>query len=66
MNGFEPGSFGCHEVLHMSDFLARSIEEELFLHPSIKDNKEWAKLARKAMKNLHKLYQAIGEEHFDE
>ena len=60
---FEPGTYGCHEALHMSNFFANAVGEELVEHPAIKQNPEWLKLATEAAKNLADLYQAIGKEH---
>lgn len=63
INGHEPGSFGCHEVLHMASFLQMSVYHELIVHPAIKNNKEWLKLAHKAQGALADLYNAIGLKH---
>lgn len=60
---FEPGSFGCHEALHMASFLANSVEDELTIHPTITANKEWLRLANVALNALSDLYQAIGAAH---
>lgn len=60
---YEPGSFGCHEALHMTSFLIDSVDEELVEHPSIKANEEWTRLATVALDALNDLYQAIGQKH---
>lgn len=60
---YAPGSFGCHEVLHMTSFFIDSIDEELVEHPSIKANEEWLRLAASALETLHDLYSAIGRQH---
>lgn len=60
---FEPGSFGCHEVLHMSLYLAEQVEGQLCDHPAIAGKPEWKKLADKAADSLQELYQALGREH---
>jgi len=61
--GFEPGSMGCHEALHMASYFAGAVDEELCEHPAIKGNKEWRKLAIKAVDALGDLYNAIGRDH---
>lgn len=60
---YEPGSFGCHEALHMAFYLAGQVETQLCDHPAIQLNAEWKKLADEASARLHALYQAIGQEH---
>lgn len=60
---FAPGSFGCHEALHMAAFLMTAVANELSGHDAIKQNAKWLKLADKAHDALFDLYQAIGKEH---
>lgn len=60
---YKPGSFGCHEVLHMTAFLSAAIDDNLMQHTAIKLNPKWWKLASEAHSKLFDLYQAIGEEH---
>lgn len=60
---FKPGSFGCHEALHMASFFAGVVDEELCEHPAIKAREEWSELAHKAATALADLYQAIGRDH---
>lgn len=59
----ETDDYGRHEVMHMSLFLAESIESALLKHTQIKNNPEWLQLAEKAHRNLFDLYQSIGAEH---
>jgi hypothetical protein len=61
--GFEPGTFGCHEALHMASFFAGAVDEELCDHPAIEQNPEWLKLARTAATALAELHQKIGAAH---
>ena len=61
---FKPGSFGCHEALHMASFLCEAVNTELLNHSSVKANRKWKVLAKKAVDSLADLYQAIGAEHF--
>lgn len=58
-----PGSFGCHEVLHMASFLCASVDEQLCEHAAIKANPEWVALADRARDALLDLYQSIGAKH---
>ena len=55
--------FGRHEVLHMTNFLARAVEEEILDHEQINSRPEWKALATTACDALNDLYQAIGVEH---
>lgn len=62
---FAPGSFGCHEALHMASVLRGMVEEHLCQHPAIEANKEWSDMAGKACRTLFDLYQAIGQVHME-
>lgn len=63
-DGFKPGTWGCHEALHMAQYLEHQVDEELIKHPAIVDNPEWRRLARAASDALAELYQSIGSKHF--
>lgn len=60
-----PGSFYCHEALHMTSFLCSSIDTELCGHPAIAANPEWHRMAMSAHQKLADLYQMIGCAHHD-
>ena len=60
---YVPGTFGCHEALHMASFLAEAVEKELCEHKAIWNNVEWKSLADAAARNLADLYQSIGAAH---
>ncbi|MBF0337739.1 MAG: hypothetical protein HQL05_07885 [Nitrospirae bacterium] len=62
---YQPGSFGCHELLDRTAFVANIIEDYVLNHPSCMLNKQWYGLAERAVAALHELYQRIGEEHLD-
>lgn len=62
-SGYAPGSFGCHEALHMASVLMMTVDRELCEHPAVQQNKEWAALADKARQALYELYQKIGARH---
>ena len=60
---FDPGTFGCHEALHMAHVLAELVETRLCEHPAIQANPGWQNKAAAAAQALQQLYQAIGEVH---
>lgn len=60
---FKPGSFGCHEAMHMALFLADAVDDQLVDHPSIKMNHRWLSMAERAREVLLDLYQAVGGAH---
>lgn len=60
---FAPGSFGCHEALHLASVFRDMVEEHLVDHPAVQAKPEWKALAEQAMSALFDLYQAIGREH---
>lgn len=53
-------AFGRHEVLHMSLFLAETVERQLLEHPQVAQHPEWRALAEVAADALQTLYQRIG------
>ncbi|MBB4287863.1 hypothetical protein [Roseospira goensis] len=62
---FQPGSYGCHEALHMASFLMESVDGSVLEHPAVVLNPEWFALAAQAHDALFALYQAIGAAHLD-
>lgn len=58
-----PGSFGCHEALHMASFLCAAVDEQLCEHEAVKANPEWLAMAEVAREALMDLYQMIGAKH---
>lgn len=62
---FGPGSFGCHEVMHVADILARLVDGQLCNHSAILRDPRWFKLACEARDSLARLYQEIGAIHLD-
>jgi hypothetical protein len=54
-----------HEALHMTSFLAGSVDIELVEHPAIAARPEWLALAETAAKALADLYQTIGAFPYD-
>ncbi len=60
---FVPGTFGCHEALHMASVLAEMVDERLCEHPAIQLQPEWRAKADAAATALFDLYQMIGAKH---
>jgi hypothetical protein len=63
---YEPGSFGCHELLDRTALAADIVERYVRTHPACILNKEWFGLAEQALAALHELYQRIGAAHLDD
>lgn len=63
---FAPGTFGCHEALHMASVFADLIGRRLCEHTAIKLNPEWKRLADTAADALADLYQSIGAAHLSD
>jgi hypothetical protein len=63
---YEPGSFGCHELLDRTALAADLVERYVRTHPACIQNQEWFALAEQAMMALQKLYQRIGAAHLDD
>lgn len=61
---FRPGSYGCHEVMHMASYFANEMGL-LSEHMAITQNKEWNDLANAAAENAFALYQAMAAVHLD-
>lgn len=62
-SSIEPGSFACHEALHMAGFLCDAVSDQLCSHPAIAANPEWLDLAQSAETTLAALYQKIAKVH---
>lgn len=60
---YQPGSFGCHELLDRTHLTATIVEHYVLEHPSCVQNKDWYALAEQAVTALNELYQRIGAEH---
>ncbi|MGP0066689.1 MAG: hypothetical protein ACLQGP_24250 [Isosphaeraceae bacterium] len=60
---FQPGSFGCHELLDRTFLLADQIEKIILAHPSCFRDPQWYALASRAAESLHELYKRVGSEH---
>jgi hypothetical protein len=62
---FGPGSFGCHEAMHVADILAGLVHNQLCNHSAVLLDPRWFRLAAEARDSLARLYQEIGEVHLD-
>jgi hypothetical protein len=60
---YAPGSFGCHEALHVASVAHDFVDRNLCEHPAIQQNPEWAAQAGYAAQALFDLYQMIGAKH---
>jgi len=60
---FQPGSFGCHELLDRTFLLADLLEKSILTHPSCIRDPEWYALASRAVESLSELYQRVGADH---
>lgn len=62
---YEPGSYGCHEALHMAAAVSSMIDRELLEHPAIAMNADWFHKVHAASRAVADLYQAIGVVHVE-
>ena len=63
LKDFTPGTFGCHEALHMAAYLLNNVTEELCNHPAVIQDSDFFKLASEAESALGKLYTEIKKVH---
>jgi hypothetical protein len=60
---YQPGTFGCHELLDRTSLLADQLEKSVLTHPACIRDPEWYALASRAAESLRELYQRVGSEH---
>lgn len=60
---YGPGSYGCHEALHMASVILGILDRELVGHPTILTNREWYADARRIQDELYQLYQKLAAVH---
>lgn len=60
---FQPGTFGCHELLDRTSLAAHLLDESILSHPTCLLHEDWFALAKRASSALNELYQKIGEAH---
>lgn len=54
----------AHEVITMTDFPVRAIDEELVKHVVVRDRPEWVAMCEEAKEPLRRLHTAIARENF--
>jgi hypothetical protein len=59
-DNYRPGSFDCHEALHLAYVFADVVDRHLCEHPAIVRNPQWQKVANDAAAALAVLHQLIG------
>lgn len=63
---YQPGSFGCHELLDRVNLVGDLVEGQVLGHPACVLHAEWHQLAARAVEALRELYQRVGEAHLSE
>jgi len=63
LKDFTPGTFGCHEAMHMTAFLLNNVTEELCNHPTVLQDQKLFRLAHEAESALGSLYTEIKKRH---
>jgi hypothetical protein len=63
---FQPGSFGCHELLDRTALVSDLLQRYVLTHPACAINPNWYALADQAATALCELYQQIGAAHLGE
>ncbi|HUY31993.1 MAG TPA: hypothetical protein VMV69_04370 [Pirellulales bacterium] len=63
MEGYRPGSAGCHELLDRAALVADMLQQYILAHPACVARPEWYRLAEQATAALLDLYQQVGAEH---
>ena len=63
---FQPGSFGCHELLDRTALVSDLLQRYVLAHPACALNPDWYALANQAAAVLCELYQRIGAAHMNE
>lgn len=62
---YQPGSFGCHELLDRTAQVMDSVDRFVLSHPTCVANPEWFSLAERGFSALFELYQKVGAAHLD-
>ena len=60
---FGPGSFGCHEALHVTQVVVDMIDRELLSHSAVLLNPLWYGKVREAQALLRTAYNAVADNH---
>jgi hypothetical protein len=59
-DGFEPGTFGNHELLDRTYLVMNLLEQHVLDHPACLREPSWYALANRAFDALFELYQEVG------
>lgn len=62
---FGPGSFGCHEAMHVTQLVVDLIERQLVQHSAVLLNPVWYAQVREAQGLLYHAYSAAADQHLD-
>lgn len=62
---FGPGSFGCHEAMHVTQLVVDLIERQLVQHSAVLLNPVWYAQVREAQALLYRAYSGVADEHLD-
>jgi len=65
-SGFEPGTFGGHELLDRTHLVLNLIDEHILDHPACVRDPAWYALANRAFEALFELYQKVGAAHLED
>ena len=60
---FGPGSFGCHEALHVTNLVVELIERELAGHSAVLLDPSWYARVREAQALLYSAYNDMAQGH---
>ncbi|KQV34449.1 MULTISPECIES: hypothetical protein [unclassified Rhizobium] len=62
---FAPGTFGCHEAMHVASMMSDLVDDRLCRHPAVLRDPDFFRVALEAQEALWTLYQAIGTKHME-
>lgn len=62
---FGPGSFGCHEAMHVTHLAVDLLERELLAHSAVLLNPFWYGRVREAQALLYNAYNNMAQEHLE-
>ncbi|MEX0700960.1 MAG: hypothetical protein WD069_02580 [Planctomycetales bacterium] len=62
-SGFEPGTYGCHELFDRTHVVVNLLDISILNHPACIRDPQWYELASRALQLLDELYQSVGSQH---
>lgn len=60
---YGPGSFGCHEALHVTNLVVELLERELAGHSAVLLDAFWYSKVREAQALLYTAYSQVAQDH---